>query len=156
VLVEAFGSAEAERLSASLVGVVAGVSRGAWLERLDLSHAPGKDAPTPGLIGLMRASVKPYGNGPYEQYLRMVLQATREAAPEATFTAYSPSFGAENTYLFVTGFGKYGDLVQTLPVPERLIQAFGQNRADRLLAQRDGLVVRQSVVMMRVREDLSR
>ena len=156
VLVEAYGAAEAERLAATLFEVVSRVSRGAWLERLDLSLVPAEDGPAPGLIGLVRASVKPYGNGPYEQYLRMVLQATREAAPAATFTVYSPSFGAQNTYLFVSELARYADLVQTLPVPERLIKAFGQNRADRLLAQRDELVSEQEVVMMRVRKELSR
>ena len=157
VMVEAFGEEEAAKIVAPLDGRVVSQRSMMYVFRPDLSPDPGDDAAQPVLINWLTVKIKPYGNAVYEAYLAKVAEATEKVAPEFPFATYSPAAGADNTYGFANPILSWEALDEGpgMPVPQRLVEAFGAREAQRLLEERATVVESQSTVWVKPRPDLS-
>ena len=157
VMVEAYSEEEVAEMRASMEGKVLSQATGMWTRRLDLSPTQPENAQPPGMINWLTVTIKPYGNGPYEEYLKKVAEATNQITPDAPFVVWSPGPGANNTYGFANPIASWAAMDETtvVPVPVRLERAFGKREADRLLKQRAEVVESQNMYMSRGRPDLS-
>lgn len=157
VMVEAYGAEEAAEMLAPIEGKVWSQATGMWTRRLDLSPNQPESAAPPAMINWLTVTIKPYGNGPYEEYLQKVAEATNQITPDAPYVVWAPGPGANNTYGFANPVASWAAMDESavVPVPVRLERAFGKREAERLLKQRTEVVESQSIYMSRGRPDLS-
>ena len=158
-LVQHLGQEAADEAFASIAGKVRKQRTMMYVQRPDLS--PAGAGPTPGnppaLVNWLQVKIKPYGNAAYEAYLLKVKEATEKVTPEFPFSVFAPGPGADNTYGFANPIASWESMDEGggASVPERLVQAFGQEEAAKLLTQRALVVESQSTSMVRPRPDLS-
>ena len=153
-LMEAFGQEEVAKLVGD-AAVVGSVERGMWVERPDLSTAPGNGGGSELAIWL-QVAVNPGEDERFESYLEKVAEATRQVSPDVGYTAYSPVFGLPNIYVFVvpTSYARL-DAGPAMPVSERLREAFGEREARRLEAERGASAAASDTLLVKVRPDMS-
>jgi len=152
-LVEAFGQEEVAKLFGG-DAVVQSTERGLWFERRDLSTAPSTG--TGPLSIWLQVGVKPGEEERFEAYLTKVAEATRQVAPDTSYTTFAPVFGSPDIYVFVvpTSFAQL-DAGPTAPVSQRLREAFGEREAKKLEAERAASVATSATLLIRTRADMS-
>jgi len=157
VMVDAYGAEEAGGMGASIEGKVLSQETGIWTRRLDLSPTQPDDAETPAMTNWLLVTVKPYGNGDYEAYLKKVSEAWDQTDAGAPFVVWAPGPGGNNTYAFANPIASWASMDEGtfVSVPQRLQQAFGADEAQRLLKQRAAVVESQTIYLSRSRPELS-
>jgi len=156
VMLEAYGE-EAGAIFAAIDGRVLSQETGIWMRRLDLSPTQPENAEQPAMVNWLLVTVKPYGNGAYEAYLKKVSEAWDQTDAGAPFVVWAPGPGGDNVYAFANPVASWAsmDEGQFVPVPVRLEQAFGKREADRLLKQRTEVVDSQTTYLSTSRPELS-
>ncbi len=154
--VAAFGAPEAKRLAGLLQASVESVSTAIYRRRMDLSR------PWPALEGVPDAVVHIFitvqGNmGPqFESFVGKVIEATAATAPNAYWLMDEPGAGA--TDYRVTVIAKsWSDLDKPdKPIPQRILEHFGQAEGQKLLAESNGAIEGIETRISRTRPDLGR
>ena len=95
ILAEAFGEEEASRIGAQFDGAIQHTRLEAFVPRPDLALMP-EQGPAEAVM-IIRVDVAIGGNQAFEAYMRQLVEATAKVAPQQTWYAYAPAFGAGNT-----------------------------------------------------------
>jgi len=121
-----FGERETAKLMTMINESVESTSVALYMTRQDLGRPSNRTPSEFELFWTYLIKVKPNANAAYEEALAKVVEASAKVAPDLHWIAYEPGPSASR-YRIVAPL-MWEDLEQApMPIPERLVRAFGES-----------------------------
>ena len=154
-MVETYGEDEAQRIGRQIGESIESATSAFYTGRGDLGYPPTDLDSPPQAIVVNYLTINQGMMGAYIEFAAKMREASMTVEPGAYFVVAVPDFGADRVMTTVI-LPTWGDLDNELtPLPQRLIQHFGQEEGGALLSQAGEIFGGTEAIVYRTRPDLT-